>query len=210
MCSIMKENPKDADMWVEAFEAKFKGKGKPWGREEFDQVLGHCMVFLLLGSYFGLLCSRIKGSIRLALCHFCRRAYPDAKVILSVRDNVEVWQKSVTETLWTGAFMLAKPKNFIQAFIQNLIPKPEGHMIPKLAFQNSCLNNFPEEGRGGYLKHNEHVRAIAPKRRFLEFNVKEGWGPLCEFLEVETPDRPFPRVNDGKVLDGGCGKHYDP
>lgn len=125
-------------------------------------------------------------------------AYPDAKVILSVRDNVEVWQKSVTETLWTGAFMLAKPKNFIQAFIQNLIPKPEGHMIPKLAFQNPCLNNFPEEGREGYLKHNEHVRAIAPKGRFLEFNVKEGWGPLCEFLEVEKPDRPFPRANDGK------------
>jgi hypothetical protein len=47
MCSIMKENPKDAEMWVEAFDAKFEGKGKPWGREEFDQVLGHCMVFLL-------------------------------------------------------------------------------------------------------------------------------------------------------------------
>jgi hypothetical protein len=44
MCSIMKENPKDAKLWVEAFDAKFEGKGKPWGREEFDQVLGHCMV----------------------------------------------------------------------------------------------------------------------------------------------------------------------
>jgi hypothetical protein len=40
----MKENPKDAKLWVEAFDAKFEGKGKPWGREEFDQVLGHCMV----------------------------------------------------------------------------------------------------------------------------------------------------------------------
>lgn len=47
MCSIMKENPKDAGMWIEAFEAKFEGKGKLWGKEEFDQVLGHCMVFCL-------------------------------------------------------------------------------------------------------------------------------------------------------------------
>jgi Sulfotransferase domain len=26
--------------------------------------------------------------------------------------------------------------------------------------------------------------------------VKEGWGPLCEFLGVEEPDKPFPRLND--------------
>jgi len=28
------------------------------------------------------------------------------------------------------------------------------------------------------------------------YEVKEGWGPLCEFLGVEEPDIPFPRVND--------------
>ena len=26
--------------------------------------------------------------------------------------------------------------------------------------------------------------------------VKEGWGPLCQFLGEEIPDVPFPRVND--------------
>jgi hypothetical protein len=46
MVSVVEENPKDADMWVEAFEAKFEGKGEPWGRAEFDKVLGHCMVCL--------------------------------------------------------------------------------------------------------------------------------------------------------------------
>ncbi len=46
MLSIMDENPKDADMWVEAFEAKFEGKGKPYGKEEWDKLLGHCMVCL--------------------------------------------------------------------------------------------------------------------------------------------------------------------
>ena len=35
---------------------------------------------------------------------------------------------------------------------------------------------------------------------FLEFNVKEGWGPLCTFLGKEEPGTPFPRVNDTKEL----------
>lgn len=29
----------------------------------------------------------------------------------------------------------------------------------------------------------------------LQFSVKEGWEPLCRFLEVPVPDVSFPRVN---------------
>ena len=25
---------------------------------------------------------------------------------------------------------------------------------------------------------------------------KEGWEPLCDFLDVEIPDKPFPHLND--------------
>lgn len=39
--STVQENPRDAEMWVEAFEAKFEGKGKPFRREDWDQLLGH-------------------------------------------------------------------------------------------------------------------------------------------------------------------------
>ena len=38
------ENRMDSEMWIEAFEAKYFGKGKPYGREEWDQLLGHCQV----------------------------------------------------------------------------------------------------------------------------------------------------------------------
>ena len=34
------QNCKDADMWNEALRAKFHGVGKPFGRAEFDQLLG--------------------------------------------------------------------------------------------------------------------------------------------------------------------------
>ena len=43
----------------------------------------------------------------------------------------------------------------------------------------------------------------APKDKLLVFNVKEGWEPLCKFLEKEIPDKPFPWKNIG-------GKGYIP
>jgi len=38
------ENPMDCQMWIEALEAKYFGKGKPFEREDWDQLLGHCQV----------------------------------------------------------------------------------------------------------------------------------------------------------------------
>ncbi len=127
------------------------------------------------------------------------KAYPEAKVILTVRDSVEDWHKSVMNTLWRGAYGLAPPKSLTQALFQYLSPRPPGHEISKYTFRHTTLGNHPEEGREGYLKHNEHIRAIAPKGKFLEYNVKQGWGPLCKFLELPVPDRPFPRVNDAQT-----------
>jgi hypothetical protein len=33
--------------WIAALEAKYKGEGKPFGREEFDGFLGNYMVCLI-------------------------------------------------------------------------------------------------------------------------------------------------------------------
>ena len=38
--------------------------------------------------------------------------------------------------------------------------------------------------------------AGVPAEKLLVFEVREGWGPLCEFLGVEEPAKPFPRLND--------------
>lgn len=32
------------------------------------------------------------------------------------------------------------------------------------------------------------------------FEVKEGWGPLCQFLDLPVPSEPFPRVNDTPTM----------
>lgn len=55
--------------------------------------------------------------------------------------------------------------------------------------------------RRTYLNHYAEVRAKVPKYRLLEFESKDGWEPLCEFLGKSAPkDEPYPRVNDGNWL----------
>ena len=46
-----------------------------------------------------------------------------------------------------------------------------------------------------YSDWNERVEDTVSEGKLLVFNVKQGWGPLCEFLGVPIPDTPFPRVN---------------
>ena len=37
------ENPKDCLMWVDAIRGKWEG-ARPFEKEDWDQLLGHCMV----------------------------------------------------------------------------------------------------------------------------------------------------------------------
>jgi len=57
------------------------------------------------------------------------------------------------------------------------------------------------DGEQVYQEHNELVRRLARNREFLEYNVKEGWEPLCKFLDKPVPrDEPFPRLNETAVF----------
>lgn len=47
----------------------------------------------------------------------------------------------------------------------------------------------------------EVVRATVPEDRLLVFDVRQGWEPLCRFLDVPVPDEPFPHINDRIVVD---------
>jgi len=43
MANCSGKYPRDCEMWIEALEAKYDGKGT-FGLEQWDQLLGHCMV----------------------------------------------------------------------------------------------------------------------------------------------------------------------
>ena len=51
-------------------------------------------------------------------------------------------------------------------------------------------------------RHNEEVKRRVPREKLLVYEVKQGWGPLCDFLGVEAPDKPFPHLNDGEAFRG--------
>ena len=70
--------------------------------------------------------------------------------------------------------------------------------------QHTYYKDFRGIGKQHYVEHNEKIRRFAREqtREFLEFNVKDGWGPLCEFLGDEVPNSLFPRGNDTKKMQG--------
>jgi hypothetical protein len=48
---------------------------------------------------------------------------------------------------------------------------------------------------------------LVPSEKLLEFNVKEGWGPLCSFLGKRVPEgRLFPRQNDAEQFNVGMAR----
>ena len=138
-------------------------------------------------------------------------AFPDAKVLLSVRDT-EAWERSMTDTIWavrhgeslmrhiSDARAQVDPdwREFLR-MIDGMLWKEQGSFAPEGADPDRLLE--------GLERHHEDVKRTVPPERLLVWSVTEGWGPLCEFLEVPIPDTPFPRLNDSKqfvdrVIDG--------
>lgn len=46
-----------------------------------------------------------------------------------------------------------------------------------------------------FVRRNQDVIDTLPPERLLVYSPKEGWDPLCAFLDVPVPEEPFPRVN---------------
>ena len=45
-----------------------------------------------------------------------------------------------------------------------------------------------------------HVKQTVPPNRLLVFEPKQGWQPLCDFLDVPVPEGPFPHENDTPTM----------
>jgi hypothetical protein len=124
------------------------------------------------------------------------KAYPQAKVILSVRDNVDAWYKSFFDTVWRFQQRRYYPEGLVERFWAYLTP-PNAHTKMQLLINsNTPMGSFPTQGKQWYFDHNQMIRDLVPPERLLEFNAKEGWEPLCRFLGKEVPKSEFPRSNE--------------
>ncbi|KAI3661867.1 hypothetical protein MP638_005908 [Amoeboaphelidium occidentale] len=124
--------------------------------------------------------------------HFMK-LYPEAKIILTVRDSPEVWYESAKETIH-------EIESVLRSFFMQLTPfgYKFGKVTSLTTWDNPEMFNgeFNERGIEIYNERVEEVKRIVPKDKLLVFNVKEGWEPLCKFLGKPVPNEPFPRVNE--------------
>lgn len=118
--------------------------------------------------------------------------YPAAKVILSVRDP-EAWYKSMTDTIYQPM----KSEVPADANVPDFVRK-QNEMVRKAIVQDTFDNRFEDKDHtiGVFKRHIEEVKKTIAPDRLLVFDVREGWAPLCRFLEVPVPSEPFPRLND--------------
>ena len=125
--------------------------------------------------------------------------YPDAKVILTVRD-AESWVKS-----WN-----VLNNQILKSFTFRFLAK-----IPRTSFklQKDIHNKMilgidgafqgvksDKERMKKFEEWNQSVIDYVPKERLLVYEVKDGWAPLCKFLDAPIPDMSFFYKNKTKNM----------
>ena len=117
-------------------------------------------------------------------------AYPDARVILTVRDPLE-WYESFSRTI------LARSENIPP------LASPSIRALYDLSREIILRRTFGGRANDAahaiaiYDAHNAAVTAAVPADKLLVYDVVSGWGPLCGFLGLALPDQPFPHANSG-------------
>jgi hypothetical protein len=115
--------------------------------------------------------------------------YPDIKVILTTRDP-DSWYESARRTIY---------------YIQKLLIHglPWGRAIGrKTIWQRLFHGRFSERAYAleMYAQHVRCVQQVIPPEQLLLFDVRDGWTPLCEFLNVPVPLESFPQANQRNIM----------
>ena len=135
--------------------------------------------YAIFGSY--------KATVDLPACSFWKELadfYPDAKILLSVRD-ADRWFSSTQETIFSPRWIEYLKNSIAANFMDKTISDQFGGNMHD---RDALVRRFQE--------HNAEVQENVSPERLLTFEVKQGWEPLCKFLDVPIPNEPFPHVND--------------
>ncbi|KAE8322211.1 P-loop containing nucleoside triphosphate hydrolase protein [Aspergillus sergii] len=164
--------------WTEGLQAKYLSRGRPLEADEMDQLT-----------------SNFDAIIDTPCCLLVDElitAYPTAKIILNYRDP-DRWLKSMQDTVFAVArwpfwrILAYTDPRYAGAIVQHHIT----------LWDEIWGGDEGERCREKFVEHYNYVRKVVPPQRLLEYQVQEGWGPLCRFLEVEEPKEPFPVVHTG-------------
>ncbi|RBR26937.1 uncharacterized protein FIESC28_00205 [Fusarium coffeatum] len=124
--------------------------------------------------------------------------YPDAKIVVNMRPDPEVWAKSAEDSFWfffspwfKWVGMLWATDRLWYALNQESIKKCKEEYGTEYIFSAKTYNVYYERMLAEAKKRDREV---------LLFKAEDGWEPLCKFLGVEVPDEPFPRLNEKKTF----------
>jgi hypothetical protein len=119
------------------------------------------------------------------------RAYPDATVLLSVRD-ADDWWRSLRDTvleLHRSAVDRDDPWERARA--------PAQHLTARVLAERLTPDWTDEvAAKAAFERHNAAVRATIPFDRLIEWRPGDGWRPICAALGLPVPHDPFPHVNN--------------
>lgn len=116
-------------------------------------------------------------------------SFPEAKVLHSVRPE-ESWWNSFSNTIgkaWSYPGELPGPTH-VRA-MRTVNEKMVGHGT----FGGRWADR--DVAVAAYRERLDEVSSAIPAERLLVFDVAQGWGPLCDFLDVAVPSETFPRRN---------------
>jgi len=125
--------------------------------------------------------------------------YPDAKVLLSVRDP-RAWERSFRETIWTMCH-----GNSLMPLLSRARAQVDPQWRSYLELVDRMFWGPQGTFRAGHseqllieqmIRHNEEVERFVSPERLLVWEVTDGWEPLCAFLGVDVPDGAMPHAND--------------
>lgn len=114
--------------------------------------------------------------------------YPQAKVILTVRDP-DQWYDSIMATIYKSSRMSLDSDD----------PKKQrsGQWAMDIIWGRLFAGRMDDRAHviSVFNQHNETVRSTVPDDQLLVFEARQGWQPLCDFLEKDVPSEAYPRVN---------------
>lgn len=125
--------------------------------------------------------------------------YPDARVVLGVRDENR-WYESVASTIYAASVEFPR-------FVGWLVPRVGrfNRMVYATVWDGTFGGRFEDRAHAiqVYRDHIERVKRVVPPEKLLVFEAKDGWEPLCRFLDRPVPAGPFPHLNDAATIHRG-------
>ncbi|KAI8384858.1 P-loop containing nucleoside triphosphate hydrolase protein [Radiomyces spectabilis] len=116
--------------------------------------------------------------------------YPDAKVILTVRDPEE-WYRSVASTIHEWPCVDETwPSHILRARAMARVIVRDGELGgPRFHDREYTIGRFKQ--------NIERVKQLVKPENLLILNLGEGWEKLCPFLGRDIPPIPWPHKNKG-------------